>query len=52
MAQRNERDQRVLDSPEYHRTPHNVWIAQLGASLPPVPPPVFVPPPAPVYIHI
>ena len=52
-----ERDQRVLESPEYHRTPHNVRIARLGASIPPVPPPVFMPPPnapqpAPVYSHL
>jgi hypothetical protein len=57
VAQRSERDQRVLESPEYHRTPHHVRIARLGASVPPVPPPVFmpppnVPPPAPVYGHL
>ena len=52
VAQQNECDQRVLDSPEYHRTPHNVRMAWLGASIPPVPPPVFVPPPAPVYSHL
>ena len=57
MAQQNERDQRVLESPEYHRTPHHVQIARLGASVPPVPPLVFtlppdVPPPAPVYSHL
>ena len=58
-AQQNERDQRVLDSPEHHRTPHHVQIAQLGAS---VPPPVFMPPaivpppppppPPPIYSHL
>jgi hypothetical protein len=57
VAQQNERDQRVLDSPEHHRTPHHVRIARLGVSVPPVPPPVFmpppiVPPPVPVYSHL
>ena len=53
-AQRNERDQRVLESPEYHRTPHQVQIAWLHASVPPVPPlpPPNVPPPAPVYRNL
>ena len=51
-AQRSEHDQRVLESPEYHRTPHNVRIARSGASVPPVPPPAFMPPPAPVYSHL
>ena len=55
-AQRNERDQRLLDSPVYRRTPQ---IAQLG---PPVLPPVnnnnnndpflVAPPPGPVYSHL
>ena len=57
-AQQNERDQRVLDSPEHHRTPHHVRIARLGVH---VPPPVFMPPaivppppppPAPIYSHL
>jgi hypothetical protein len=53
VAQRSERDQRVLESPEYHRTPHNVRMARLGASVPPVPlPPTNLPPPAPVYSHL
>jgi hypothetical protein len=57
VAQRNERDQRVLDSPEHHRTPHHVRIARLGVSVPPIPPPVFMPPPiapppAPLYSHL
>ena len=30
-VQQNERNQRVLESPDYHRTPHN---AQLGTSVP------------------
>ena len=55
-AQRNERDQRVLDSPEHHRTPHHVRIARLGASVAPIPPPIFMPPPlprpAPVYSNL
>ena len=58
-AQRNERDQRVLDSPEHHRTPHQVRIERLGASVPPIRPPIFmpqappiVPPPAPVYSNL
>ena len=49
-AQRNERDQRVLESPEYHRSPHQVRMARLGASVPP--PPFDVPPPAPVYRNL
>ena len=56
-AQQNEHDQRVLDSPEHHRTPHHVRIARLGVS---VPPPVFMPPaivpppppPPPIYSHL
>ena len=56
-AQQNEREQRVLDSPEHHRTPHQVRMARLGAAVPPIPAPVFlpppvVPPPAPVYRHL
>ena len=54
-AQQNERDQRVLDSPEHHRTPHHVRIARLGVSVPPIPPSVFMPPaivPPPIYSHL
>ena len=43
-AQQTERDQRVLESPECHRTPHHVWMARSGVSIAPMPPPVFVPP--------
>ena len=49
VAQRNERGQRVLESPEYHRPPHHVRIAQLGTSVPPIPP--IAPPPAPIFRH-
>lgn len=57
LAQRNERDQRVLESPEHHRTPHHVRIARLGVFGASIPPPVFMPastvaPPAPVYTHL
>ena len=41
-----------MDSPEHHRTPHHVQIAQLGAS---VPPPIFMPPaivPPSIYSHL
>jgi len=56
-AQQDERDQRFLDSPVRHRTPHHVRMAQLGAAVPPIPAPVFVappvvPPPAPLYRHL
>jgi hypothetical protein len=56
-AQRNERDQRVLESPEHRRIPHHVQIAQSGVSAPPIHPPIFmppaiVPPPAPVYQNL
>ena len=42
-----------MESPEYHRSPHQVWMARLGASVPPIPPPPLnVPPPAPVYRNL
>ena len=53
-AQQNERDSRVLESPEHHRTPHHVRMARLS-SVPPIPPPVFmpaVPPPAPIFRNL
>ena len=43
-AQQIERDQRVMESPEHHRTPHHIWMARSGVSIPPIAPPVFVPP--------
>ena len=43
-AQQNERGQRVLESPEYHRTPHHVRLARSGVFTPAMPPPVFMPP--------
>ena len=56
-AQQTERDQRVLESPERHRTPHHIRIARSSVSVPPIPPPVFmplsiVPPPAPIYNNL
>ena len=56
-AQRNERDQRVLDSPEHHRAPYNVRVAQSGVSAPPIPPSIFmpttaVPSHAPIYNNL
>ena len=55
MQHNTECDQRVLDIPENHRTLHHVWIAQLGVSVPPIPPSVFMPPaivPPPIYSHL
>ena len=56
-AQQAERDQRVLESPDRHRTPHHVRMARSGVSIAPIPPPVFVPPtivppPAPIYSNL
>ena len=54
-AQQTERDQRVLESPDRHRTPHHIRIAQIAqssVSVPPIPPPVFMPPPAPTYNNL
>ena len=56
-AQQTERDQRILESPERHRTPHHVRMARSGVSIAPIPPPVFVPPtivplPAPIYRNL
>ena len=45
-AQRNERDQRILESPEYHRPPHNVRI---NVSAPVFMPQPVAPPPVPIY---
>jgi hypothetical protein len=55
-AQQAERDQRVLESPEIHRTPHHVRITRLGPLNPPPPfdniiPPA-VPPPNPQFPHL
>ena len=46
-----------MESPEYHRIPHNVRMAQSSVSVPSIPPHVFmppamVPPPAPVYRNL
>jgi hypothetical protein len=34
-AQQNEREQRVLDSPEHHRTPHHIRITRNNNQIPP-----------------
>jgi hypothetical protein len=47
-AQWNERDQRILDSPVRHRTPHHVRM--LHMAQPPPSPPLL--PPVPVYNHL
>ena len=56
-AQQTECDQRVLESPDHHRTLHHVQMAQSHVSIAPIPPPVFVPPtivppPAPIYSNL
>ena len=56
-AQQTERGQRILESPECHRTPHHVQMARSGVSIAPIPPPVFVPltivpSPAPIYSNL
>src|SRR5882762_3805934 len=53
-AQQTERDQRVLDSPDRHRTPHHVRLARSGISIhpPAFMPPTAVPPRPPLYQNL
>jgi hypothetical protein len=50
-AQQNERDQRVLDSPE-HRTSHHVCMTRLGPPIPDTVIPPVIPPAIPQFSNL